>query len=48
LVAEHNPTSNNPQHYLVKPRRDVPLSEYQQALADTRDDWSLVRPEDGA
>ncbi|WP_149108670.1 Tse2 family ADP-ribosyltransferase toxin [Limnoglobus roseus] len=30
-------------HYLIQPRQDVTLAEFQQSLADTRDLWEPVQ-----
>ncbi|MDB5312004.1 MAG: hypothetical protein JWO38_6206 [Gemmataceae bacterium] len=38
----------NPGHYLIQAKKDTTLRDYQEALADTREDWKLVPPEDGS
>lgn len=40
-ALEVNP--DDPPHCLIQPRKNVPLGEFQQLLADTRDYWERVQ-----
>jgi len=48
LAPVPNATTNNAGHYLIKPAKDMTLQDYQDALAETREDWELSPPEDGS
>jgi hypothetical protein len=47
LGTELTADPDRPPHHVIKPAHDMPLADYQQALASTREHWQRVEEEDG-
>jgi hypothetical protein len=46
LRYRDDPLPDQPLHGVIEPSGTMTLDEYADALADTRDSWAIVRPDD--